>query len=207
MRHPNSFTGILAAVFLAIFSLAAPAVALTLDEARAIAKEAYIYGFPLVDNYRVMYDYFVSRKSPEYKGPPDAIYSLARVATPADKAIQTPNSDTPYSFAWLDLRTEPLILTLPAIEKDRYYSVQLIDLYTFNFDYLGTRTTGNGGGKFMIAGPDWKGATPKGIDKMLHAETQFVFALYRTQLFNPDDLASVEKIQAGYKLEPLSSFL
>ncbi len=185
----------------------APAQAQTPKDLQVIAAEAYIYGFPIVDNYRVMSAYFIDRKSPEYKGPPNHIYNVARVYTPADKAVQTPNSDTPYSFAWLDLRTEPIILTLPPIEKDRYYSVQLVDLYTFNFAYLGTRATGNnGGGRFLIAGPDWNGTAPPGIDKVIRAETQFVFALYRTQLFNPADIGNVEKIQAGYGLELLSSF-
>lgn len=184
----------------------APVVAQTPKDAQAIAAEAYIYGFPIVDNYRVMSAYFIDRKSPEYKGPANRVYNTARVFTPADTAVQTPNSDTPYSFAWLDLRTEPVVLTLPPIEKDRYYSVQLVDLYTFNFAYLGTRTTGNDGGKFLIAGPDWSGTAPPGIDKVIRAETQFVFALYRTQLFNAADIGNVEQIQAGYGLEMLSGF-
>jgi hypothetical protein len=183
-----------------------PATAQTPKDAQAIAAEAYVYGFPLVDNYRVMSAYFIDHNSPEYKGPPNRLYNTARVYTPADKAVQTPNSDTPYSFAWLDLRAEPVVLTLPPIEKDRYYSVQLVDLYTFNFAYLGTRTTGNAGGRFLIAGPGWNGTAPAGIDKVIRAETQFVFALYRTQLFNPADIANVEKIQAGYGLEMLSAF-
>ncbi|MBL8907418.1 MAG: DUF1254 domain-containing protein [Rhizobiales bacterium] len=183
-----------------------PGAAQTPKDAQAIAAEAYIYGFPLVDNYRVMSAYFIDSRSPEYKGPPNRIYNVARVYTPADTAVQTPNSDTPYSFAWLDLRTEPVVLTLPPIEKDRYYSVQLVDLYTFNFAYLGTRATGNNGGKFLIAGPDWTGTAPPGIDKVIRAETQFVFALYRTQLFDPADIANVGKIQSGYGLELLSKF-
>ena len=200
----------LATMILGLFAMLtagiSPASAQTPQEAQAIAAEAYVYGFPLVDNYRVMSDYFINRQSPEYKGPPNRIYNTARVFTPADKAVQTPNSDTPYSFAWLDLRTEPVVLSLPAIEKDRYYSVQLVDLYTFNFAYLGTRTTGNAGGKFLIAGPGWNGTAPAGIDKVIRAETQFVFALYRTQLFNAADIGNVEKIQAGYGLEMLSAF-
>jgi hypothetical protein len=139
-------------------------------EARAIAKEAYTYGFPLVDNYRIMFSYWVDKNSPEYKGPINTIQNTSRVYGPEDTAIQTPNSDTPYSFAWLDLRAEPMVLTLPAIEKGRYYSVQMIDAYTYNFDYLGTRTTGNDGGNFIVVGPNWNGHIPKGIKKVLRAE-------------------------------------
>jgi hypothetical protein len=124
------------------------------------------------------------------------------VYTPANTAIQTPNSDTPYSFVGMDLRTEPIVLTVPVIEKERYFSIQLIDAYTFNFDYIGGRTTGNEGGSYMVAGPNWKGETPKGVKKVFRSETEFVFAVYRTQLFKPDDLDNVKK-----KAETLSAFL
>jgi len=97
----------------------APATAqeLTPDEARAIAKEATIYGFPLVDSYRVQYSYFVDRGGREFKGPWNILSNVARVFTPADTAIQTPNSDTPYSALGADLRAEPLVISVPAIEK------------------------------------------------------------------------------------------
>src|SRR5579862_1696692 len=177
-------------------------------EARAIAKDAYVYGYPLVDNYRVEHDYFVDRQSPEFKAPWNQITNIPRVFTPADVAVQTPNSDTPYSWMGLDLRAEPIVLTLPPMDrKDRYFSVQLTDAYTFNFDYFGTRTTGNDGGSFLVAGPNWKGEVPKGIKKVLRSETELIIVIYRTQLFDPGDIDNVKKIQAGYKVEPLSAFL
>ena len=180
---------------------------ITPAEARAIVKEAYIYGFPLVDNYRIQYGYFVDRQNPEFKAPWNQIHNTPRVYTPADTAIQTPNSDTPYSFVGMDLRAEPIVLTVPPIEKKRYYSIQLIDAYTFNFDYIGSRATGNEGGSCVIAGPNWKGETPKGVKKVFRPETEFVFAVYRTQLFKPDDIDNVKKVQAGYKAQTLSAFL
>ncbi|TIQ23092.1 MAG: DUF1254 domain-containing protein [Mesorhizobium sp.] len=192
---------------LASASTSVQAQDVTAAEARAIAKEAYVYGFPMVDNYRIQHAYFVDTKNPEYKAPWNQLANIPRVFTPADTAIQTPNSDTPYSFIGMDLRAEPIVLTVPVIEKDRYFSIQLIDAYTFNFDYIGSRTTGNDGGSFLIAGPTWNGETPAGIKKAFRSETEFVLAGYRTQLFNPDDLDNVKKIQAGYKAEPLSAFL
>ena len=114
----------------------------TPDQARAIAKQAYIYGFPMVDSYRIQYSYFVNRQDQEYKGDWNDVHSAARVYTPADTAVQTPNSDTPYSMLGADLRTEPLVLTVPPIEQDRYYSLQFIDGYTYNMAYVGSRTTG-----------------------------------------------------------------
>ncbi len=188
-----------------VFTARLPAV--TPDEARAIAKEAYVYGFPLVDNYRIQHSYFVDRGGPEFKAPWNAIYNNARVYTPDDVAIQTPNSDTPYSYIGADLQAEPLVLTVPAMEKERYFSVQLIDAYTFNFAYIGTRATGNDGGSYLLAGPGWKGEAPKGVKSVIRSETEFVFALYRTQLFKPDDIENVKKIQAGYKVQTLSQFL
>ena len=111
-------------------STSVQAADVTAAEARAIAKEAYIYGFPMVDSYRIQYAYFVDRKNPEYKAPWNQLENIPRVYTPEDKAIQTPNSDTPYSMVGMDLRAEPIVLTVPPIEKERYFSVQLIDAYT-----------------------------------------------------------------------------
>lgn len=191
----------------ATISSSAFADALTVDEARSIARDAYIYGFPLVDNYRVQHSYFVDRNNPEFKAPWNRLNNTARVYTPDDKAIQTPNSDTPYSQLGADLRSEPLVLTLPRIEGNRYFSAQFVDQYTHNFAYLGSRSTGNGGGKFLLAGPDWKGQTPPGIQRVIRSQTRFAFVFYRTQLFNPADIDNVKKIQAGYKVQPLSAFL
>jgi len=183
------------------------ATALTPAEARVIAKQAYIYGFPLVDHYRVQYTYFQDRQHPEFKAPWNTLHNTARIYTSDDKSFPSPNADTPYSQLGADLRTEPLVLTLPAVEEGRYYSAQFVDAYTYNFGYVGSRTTGNGGGTFLLAGPDWKGLVPAGIDRVFRAETQFAFVFYRTQLQGPDDLANVKRIQAGYKVQPLSAFL
>jgi hypothetical protein len=179
----------------------------TPEEARQIAKDAYIYGFPLASNYQTMYKQAIDTANSDYRAPFNVLANSAGVATPDDKFVVTPNSDTPYSYLWMDLRAEPVIVTLPKIEKNRYYTGQLIDLYTFNFAYLGTRSFGNDGGVFMIAGPGWKGDSPKGVKAVFNSETEFAYLLFRTQLFNPADLGNVKKIQAGYKAEPLSKFL
>ena len=179
----------------------------TPDQAREIAKDAYIYGFPMVDSYRIQYSYFIDPSSPEYKGPWNQVHSVARVFTPADTAVQSPNSDTPYSMLGADLRAEPLVLFVPPIDSDRYYSLQFIDGYTANFAYVGSRTTGNDGGLYLLAGPGWSGVKPDGIKDVIKSDTDFALVAYRTQLLGPDDLDNVKKIQAGYKAEPLSTFL
>ena len=181
--------------------------AVSVEQTRAIAKEAYIYGFPMVDNYRVMYSYFVNKDDPEYKGGWNEIHNTAQVYTPQDKTIQTPNSDTPYSAVGADLRTEPLVLTVPPIEQDRYYSLQFVDLYTYNMAYVGSRTTGNGGGKYLLAGPNWRGVKPEGINEVITSDTDLAMVLYRTQLLGPSDIDQVKKIQAGYQVTPLSVYL
>lgn len=177
------------------------------EQWRAIAKEAVIWGFPILDNYRIQYTYFADRSGPEFKAPWNTLSNTARVYTPDDKAIQTPNSDTPYSYIGADLRSEPLVLTVPAIDPSRYYSLQFVDQYTHNFAYVGSRTTGNGAGRFLLAGPGWKGKTPKGVKKVIRSETEFAFVLYRTQLFDSADLDKVKEVQAGYKVETLSQYL
>lgn len=195
-------------LILAASVLAFPTIAAALDrkEATEIAKDAYVYGVPMVSDYATIYAFSINPKSPEYKGPFNTVLNIARVFTPEDKGFVTPNSDTPYTFMGLDLRTEPMVITVPKMEANRYFVFQLMDLYTFNFDYIGTRTTGNDGGTYMIAGPDWTGDDPKGVTKVIRSETQFVNVIGRTQLFNPSDLENVKKIQAGYKLQSLSEF-
>jgi hypothetical protein len=160
-----------------------------------------------VMNYAVMYAYAVDRSSGQFKAPFNHIFNEARVFTYKDTAIVTPNSDTPYSFLWMDLRAEPIVLSVPAVEKGRYYAVQLEDGNTFNYGYIGSRSTGNDAGNYMVVGPNWKGATPHGIKKVFRSTTQFSLAGYRTQLFNPADMDNVKNVQAGYKAQPLSAFL
>jgi hypothetical protein len=193
-------------MLLALSATAASAQELTSAERQAIAEEAFIYGFPLVMNYGVFYDYFVDKSAPAYKAPINQLYNTARVYTPQDTTIVTPNSDTPYSFIAMDLRAEPYVVCNPEIEKSRYFSVQLIDMYTFNYGYMGSRTTGNGAACHMIVGPNWKGEKPDGIDKVFQSETDFSIAAIRTQLFNPADIENVKKIQAGYRGQTLSQF-
>jgi len=178
-----------------------------IEETKTIAEEGFIYGLPLVMNYAVMYEYAVDKDSGQYKAAFNVIKNEARVFTYKDTAVVTPNSDTPYSFLWLDLRAEPVVISVPAVEKGRYFAVQLEDGNTFNYGYIGSRTTGSDGGNFLVVGPGWKGETPAGIKDIFHSTTQFALSGFRTQLFNAADMPNVEKIQSGYKVQPLSSFL
>jgi hypothetical protein len=196
-----------ALAFLLALPFSSRAADITPAEANAIAEEGFIYGLPIVMNYAVMYEYSVDKNSGQYKAPFNQIKNEARVFTFEDTSVVTPNSDTPYSILWTDLRAEPMVLSVPAVPKERYYSVQFIDGNTYNYGYIGSRATGNDAGDYLVVGPDWKGATPQGIKKVFRSTTQFSAVAYRTQLFNPADMPNVVKIQAGYKVQPLSSYL
>jgi hypothetical protein len=161
----------------------------------------------MATNYETLYKQALDTTGRDYRAPFNTLANASGVATPDDKFVVTPNSDTPYSFLWMDLRAEPMVVTMPKIDKDRYYTGQFVDLYTFNFAYLGTRSYGNDGGTFLIAGPGWNADAPKGIKAVLRAQTQFAYLIIRTQLFNPADIGNVKAIQAGYRAMPLSKFL
>ena len=170
-------------------------------------QQAYVYGFPMIAAYKAMYEFTIDKSNSQFKAPFNQLWNDSKTFTPKDTAIVTPNADTPYSLLEMDLRAEPLVICVPKIEKARYYAVQISDLYSYNVGYIGSRTTGNDGGCYMLAGPNWKGETPKGIKKVFPLETQFGIAIFRTQLFNAADMPNVLKIQKGYLVEPLSTFL
>ncbi len=154
-----------------------------------------------------MYDYVIDRNSGQWKAPFNAIDNEHRVFTYEDTSIPTPNSDTPYSMAWLDLRAEPMVISVPAVPRERYYSVMLNDGNTFNYGYIGSRATGTEAGSYLVVGPGWKGEAPADIKKVFQSTTDFSLAVFRTQLFDAGDMDNVIKVQSGYKVEPLSAFL
>jgi hypothetical protein len=176
-------------------------------EIKKIAEEGFIYGLPIVMNYAVMQEFAVDKNSGQFKAPLNSIFNDANVFTYKDTAVVTPNSDTPYSMSWLDLRVEPMVVSVPAVPKERYYSVQLVDGNAYNYGYIGSRATGVDAGSYLVVGPDWKGDKPAGIKKMFRSTTPFGLTIFRTQLFTADDMPNVVKIQAGYKVQPLSAFL
>ena len=176
---------------------------LTVEQFKALGEEGYIYGLPLVMNYAIMNEYAVDKNTNQFKAPFNHIKNEPRVYTYKDTAVLSPNSDTPYSVAWLDLRAEPIVITVPEVEKGRYYSVQLIDGNLYNDGYIGSRATGNKAGSYAVVGPDWEDDTPEGVSKVFHSTTPFMLVIFRTQLFNPKDMPNVERIQAGYKVQTM----
>jgi len=120
------------------------------------------------------------------------------------RQVITPNADTPYSMAGLDLRAEPVVLSVPAV-TDRFYHFQLEDLWGHNVHYVGVRATGTGPGTYLLAGPGWDGKAPAGIDAVLGFETDVVFVIGRTQLLGAHDVETLGGIMAAYDLRPLSA--
>lgn len=171
------------------------------------AEAAFMFGLPIVMNYAVMYEFVIDKKNSQYKAPFNTIWNDAQVFTWRDTAIPTPNSDTPYSLCWLDLRAEPIVLSVPEVPAGRYFSVMVCDGNTYNVGYIGSRATGQGAGSWLVVGPGWQGQTPPGIKGVIRSTTWFAMVVYRTQLFGPDDMPNVVAVQRGYKADPLSTFL
>ncbi len=178
-----------------------------LADIKDIAEEGFIYGLPIVMNYAVMSEFTLDKDSGQYKDSYNRIYNDSQVFTYKDTTIVTPNSDTPYSMLWLDLRAEPMVVSVPAVPKERYYSVQFIDGNVYNYGYVGSRTTGTNSGNYLVAGPNWKGEAPVGIKEVFLSSTPFSLTVFRTQLFNTEDISNVIKVQAGYKVQSLSAFM
>ncbi len=176
------------------------------SQAKAIAKEAYIFTYPLVMYYRTMYMQAIDASSSSYGGGFGKWLNLG-TATPQDTDIVTPNNDTPYSYAWVDLRAEPWVLTMPKIDATRFYTSQWDDLWGFVLDNAGSVEDGNDGVRVLLASPTWKGDLPDGVKRIVRGDSEFLGSLTRAQLIDPSDMANVTRIQGGYKLEPLSSFL
>ena len=167
-----------------------------LPELDALAKQAYIYTFPLYVMYRTRYDAL------QRFGTPNRFAHARALATPASRAVTAPNNDTLYSSAWLDLSYGPLILHVPET-AERYYSLAFMDFYTNNFAYVGRRTTGTQAGDFLIVGPNWQGLTPAGMP-LIAAPTRAVWLLGRFMLNGDEDLPDVHALQDQLTLKALS---
>lgn len=179
---------------------------LSLGQLKTLAEDGFIFGLPLVMNYAIMNEYAVDTTSNQFKAPFNHIKNEPRLFTYKDLAVLSPNSDTPYSLAWLDLRAEPVVITVPKVDKGRYYSAQLVDGNVYNIGYIGSRATGNDAGSYAVAGPDWKGEKPNDVGQVFHSTTPFLLVVFRTQLFDAQDMPNVIKVQNGYKIQTLSAF-
>jgi len=178
---------------------------LTAREARAIAREAYVFGLPLVENYRLFaIDHLPD--SPHFR-PSNTWRHVSRLVTPQDRDVVTPNNDTLYSEACLDLRGAPVVIETPEL-SGRYFCIQLVDITTNNLPYIGTRETGTSPGRFVVVGPDWKGTMPGNLHgvPVIHSPSRFVLALLRIGVDGAEDVPAVAALQKRFRLLPFSEF-
>lgn len=171
-----------------------------------IATLAYIWGFPLITMER-QFNFVTSPNTPPGIGhSPANSLSCARQLINANFAdTLSPNSDTLFCSAQLDLKKEPVVLVVPPIQ-DRYYSFGFLDAYTNVYAYIGQRATGTTGGTYLIAGPDWNGQVPQGMTK-IWTPTNLAWMINRILVKGPSDVPNVNAIQDKIIMKPLSSFL
>ncbi len=175
--------------------------------AEAIALEAYIYLYPLITmevTRRQGTNYARMGENP-FRGPMNGFVHV-RAFPPAEfRDVVRPNFDTLYSVAWLDLRREPIVLTVPDVSgpDGRYYLMPMLDMWSNVFASPGTRTTGRGAGRYAITAPGWTGTLPAGVQR-IPAPTPMAWIIGRTQTNGTADYANVHRQQDGYGLTPLS---
>lgn len=177
------------------------------EEATRIAEEAYIFAYPILENYRTMDRVTGINTAKEKRRYFNTLHHTSKLLGPEFKNIVAPNNDTLYSSSWLDLADGPLVLTVPDIPDRRYYVFQMVNMYNHNFGYIGARTTGYSAADFLISGPEWDGDIPATISQDFRSESRFAFLIGRTLIDGQEDLPAVKKIQAGYKLQPLDAYL
>lgn len=196
-------------LFLLIVLVVSPCAAgteVSTTEATQIAEEAYIYAFPLLQNYKTMYFRSIAPADGTPARPFNRFFHRRNLLGPDFKTIVGPNNDTLYSSAWLDLRREPLLIKVPRVEDSRYFSLQFIDAHVFNFGYVGQRTTGNQAGNFLVHGPGHDPKDYSGIDQQLRSESEFVFVIGRILASGEDDIKAVNALQDQLEIMPLSQF-
>jgi hypothetical protein len=177
------------------------------DSVVSIAKQAYIYGYPLVLMNETMQT-MTNVEAPvsgSVNAPVNQFGHFRSFPDATFKNVVKPNCDTYYSVAWLDLKNEPLVLTVPNT-NGRYYLLPMIDAYTNVFASPGKRTTGTAAGNFLITSPSFTGTVPAGMLE-IKAPTNMVWIIGRTQVNSSKDGEEVvHKIQDGYTITPLSKW-
>ena len=201
------------------FSLlaAAPAGAkegITDEEAHAIAVNAYLYFYPLISMELTRQQSTNVEKATEAgKAPMNTFSNVPAYPTAEMRTVVRPNFDTLYSAAWLDLNKEPMIVSVPDT-GGRYYLLPMLDMWTDVFASPGWRTTGTQAGNFLVAPSSWSPNLREVIDEFklpkdiqrIDAPTPIVWVIGRTQTNGPEDYDAVHKIQAGFKITPLSEW-
>jgi hypothetical protein len=212
LTRPPRLIGALTALAVTLALPLAPAAAaptsLTQAQAQKVGTDAYVYGIDLLDFVRqTRLDTSVTVPNEYGNAPINQVGNQRILTTPANqsKEIVGPSNSTLYSNAHLDLTKGPIVLHVPAVPHHRYYAWEFLDPYLNVFHYVGTRTTGNGAGNYVIVGPHFKGKLPSGLPVVRAAYDQ-VWLFGRTLVYGASDLPEAHKIQDGYKVVPLAAF-
>jgi hypothetical protein len=177
---------------------------LTEEEAHAVAVDSYVYFYPLISMDVTRKQLINSEPGTGIGGPMNAFVNIPAFPTADMKAVVRPNFDTLYSSAWLDLTKEPMVLSVPDT-GGRFYLMPMLDMWTDVFASPGWRTTGTQAGNFLITPPGWTGTVPSGMIR-IGASTPHVWIIGRTKTDGPPDYEAVRRIQANYKITPLSGW-
>jgi hypothetical protein len=197
-KKPPRSTALLLAWLLA--SADAASTSPTPEVARQLAAQAYVFAYASAEHGKAL-------EAIAAQLPANFLHNRSTLLGPQDRTVVSPNNDTLYSYALLDLREQPLVLEVPAVAQ-RYYSFQLVDLRTDNLDYIGSRATGRAAGRFVIAGPDWQGSLPSGFaTRLIRSPSQILLLLGRTAVNGADDLAAANAVTRGYRLQGLAQAL
>ena len=188
-------------------TLAAPAESQTIteQEAHAIGVDAYLYFYPLVSMDLTRRQPRTSSRVKDFgKGPMNTFSNVPAYPTAADQARCATQLRHAVFRGWLDLTKEPMVVSAPDTDG-RYYLLPMLDMWTDVFASPGWRTTGTQAGNFLITPPGWNGDVPSGMTR-INAPTPYVWIIGRTKTDGPPDYDAVHKIQAGYKVTPLSQW-
>ncbi|MFF0853064.1 DUF1254 domain-containing protein [Streptomyces sp. NPDC003280] len=177
------------------------------EYAYTLGEQAFVYGFPYIYYAQLRHDWVTQPRNPATV-PYAAVNHFWHAERLLDATYRDggcPNNDTLYSAAWVNLGSEPVVLSHPDM-GDRYFTFELVGITSDNFDYVGQRATGSGAGSFALVGPDWHGKLPAGVRRLHRAPSPWVLVLGRTLVDGPDDVPRVRELQAQYRLTPLSLF-
>jgi hypothetical protein len=184
----------------------APAPALTQAAAEQLGTQAYEYGIPLIEfDHQAAKQTSVTVPDALSDAPVNQLGNARQLATAAHQVFVQPNNDTLYTMGHLNLTHTALVLHVPAVGGHRYYSFEFLDPYTNVFHYVGTRTTGDGAGDFLITGPSFQGTVPHGL-KRIRSTYDRIWLVGRTLVNGQADLPAVHRVQNGYKLIPLADY-
>ena len=169
--------------------------------------QAYIYGYPVMKYAELRAQWIASGKGPVQMAV-NQYYHSRDLSDPRLQYGGSPNRETPYSVAFVDLSHEPVVLTVPPNPDGRYYTLQIADMYSDTIGYVGTRATGNVPGDYLLAGPGWQGEPPKGIQKVIRSWTPWAAIFGRTYTDGTEaDLVRMRAFQDGYRITPLGTYL